>query len=127
LECGPRVKKVAHPCSRLYETGASTMLMSIVEFRKIIPENRLPKKPVMVNLTSACDQQLSTIGLYDLKLTIGSKSIIHPVYVTENKTPAILGIDTIKAFGLLHSLSKNCFTFETKKLFADSCHFPKFS
>jgi hypothetical protein len=90
------------------------MLMSIVEFRKIIPENRLPKKPVMVNLTSACDQQLSTIGLYDLKLTIGSKSIIHPGYVTENKTPAILGIDAIKAFGLLYSPSKNCFTFETK-------------
>jgi hypothetical protein len=89
--------------------------MSNVEFRKIIPENRPPKKPVMVNLTSECDEQLSTIGLCDLKLTIGSKSIIHPVYITENKTPAILGIDTIKAFGLLYSHSKNCFTFETNK------------
>ncbi len=81
--------------------------MSIVEFRKISPENRPLKKPVMVNLTSASDQQLKTVGLYNIKLTIGSRSNIHPFYVTENKTPAILGIDAIKAFGLLYSPSKH--------------------
>ncbi len=70
----------------------------------------------MVNLTSASDQQLKTVGLYNLKLTIGSRSIIHPVYVTENKTPAILGIDAIKAFGLLYSPLKHCFTFEKNVL-----------
>jgi hypothetical protein len=90
--------------------------MSIVEFRKISPENRPPKEPVMVNLTSASDQQLKTVGLYNLKLTIGSRSIIHPVYVTENKTLAILGIDAIKAFGLLYSPLKYCFTFEKNVL-----------
>jgi hypothetical protein len=55
----------------------------------------------MVNLISASDQQLKTVGLYNLKLTIGYKSIIHPAYVTENKTSAILGTDAIKGFGLL--------------------------
>ncbi len=86
--------------------------MSIVEFRKICPENRPPKNPVMVNLTLASNQQLKTVGLYNLKLVIGSRSIIHPVYVTENKTPTILGIDAIKAFGLLYSPSKHYFTFK---------------
>ena len=96
--------------------------MSIVEFRKICPENRPPKKPVMVNLTSASDQQLRTVELYDLKLTIGSKSITHPVYVTENKTPAILGIDAIKAFGLLYSPLKHCFTFEKVNVLSSPVH-----
>jgi hypothetical protein len=98
--------------SWLYDTGASITLMSIVEFRKICPENRPPKNPVMVNLTLASNQQLKTVGLYNLKLVIGSRSIIHPVYVTENKTPTILGIDAIKAFGLLYSPSKHYFTFK---------------
>ncbi len=66
----------------------------------------------MVNLTFASDQQLKTLGLYDMKLTIGYRSIIHPVFVTENKTQAILGINAIKAFGLLYSPSKNSFSFE---------------
>ncbi len=64
----------------------------------------------MVNLTLASNQQLKTVGLYNLKLTIGSRSIIHSVYVTENKTPTILEIDAIKAFGLLYSPSKHYFT-----------------
>ncbi len=81
--------------SWLYDSGASITLISIAEFRKICPENRPPKKPVMVNLTSASDQQLKTVGLYNLELTIGSRSIIHPVYITKNKTPAILGTDAI--------------------------------
>ncbi len=87
--------------------GAAITLISITEFRKILPENWPPKKPVMVNLTCASDQQLN-----GLKLTIGNKNIIHPVYVTENKTQAILGIDAIKAFGLLYSPPKNSFSFE---------------
>jgi hypothetical protein len=66
----------------------------------------------MVNLTCASDQQLKTVGLYDMKLTIGNRTIIHPVYVTENKTQAILGIDAIKAFGLTYSPSKHSFSFE---------------
>ncbi len=76
----------------------------------------------MGNLTSASDQQLKTVGLYDLKLTIGSKSIIHPVYVTKNKTPAILGIDAIKAFGLLYSPLKHCFTFEKQNILSSPVH-----
>ncbi len=88
------------------------MLISLAEFRKISPENRPPKKTVMVNLTCASDQQLKTVGLYDMKLTIGHRSIIHPVFVTENKTQAILGINAIKAFGLLYSPSKNSFSFQ---------------
>ena len=98
--------------SWLYDTGAAITLISITEFRKILPENRPPKKPVMVNLTCASDQQLKTVGLYDMKLTIGNRTIIHPVYVTENKTQAILGIDAIKAFGLNYSPSKHSFSFE---------------
>ncbi len=47
-----------------------------------------------------------------MKLTIGNRTIIHPVYVTENKTQAILGIDAIKAFGLNYSPSKHSFSFE---------------
>jgi hypothetical protein len=66
----------------------------------------------MVNLTCASDQQLKTVGLYDMKLTVGNRTIIHPVYVTENKTQAILGIHAIKAFGLLYSPSKHSFSFE---------------
>ncbi len=108
--------------SWLYDTGASITLMSIVEFRKICPENQPPKTPVMVNLTSASDQQLKTVGLYNLKLTIGSPSIIYPVYVTENKTPAILGIDAIKAFGLLYSPLKHCFTFKKENVFSSPVH-----
>ena len=96
----------------LYDTGAAITLISLTEFRKILPQNRPPKKPVMVNLTCASDQQLKTVGLYDMKLTIGNRTIVHPVYVTENKTQAILGIDAIKAFGLLYSPSKNSFSFE---------------
>jgi hypothetical protein len=76
----------------------------------------------MVNLTSASDQQLKTVGLYHLKLTIGSQSILHPVYVTENKTPAILGIDAIKAFGLLYSPLKHCFTFKKQNVLSLPVH-----
>ncbi len=49
--------------SWLYDTGAAIALISITEFRKILPENWPPKKPVMVNLTCASDQQLKTIAL----------------------------------------------------------------
>ncbi len=94
------------------DMGAAITLISITEFRKILPGNRPPKKPVMVNLTCASDQQLKTVGLYDMKLTIRNRSIIHPVFVTENKTQAILGINAIKAFGLLYSPSKNSISFE---------------
>jgi hypothetical protein len=106
------VKAQGVTSSWLYDTGAAITLISISEFRKILPENRPPKKPVMVNLTCASDQQLKTVGLYDMKLTVGNKTIIHPVYVTENKTQAILGIHAIKAFGLLYSPSKHSFSFE---------------
>ncbi len=66
----------------------------------------------MVNLTCASDHQLKTVGLYDMKLTKGNRSIIQPVFITESKTQAILGINAIKAFGLLYSPSKNSFSFE---------------
>jgi len=98
--------------SWLFDTGAAISLISVQEFRKILPQNRPPKKPILVNLTCASDQQLKTVGLYDLKLTIGSRSLVLPVYVTENKNAAILGIDAIKAFGLLYSPTKNSFSFE---------------
>ncbi len=65
----------------------------------------------MVYLTCASDQQLKTVRLYDMKLTIGNIFLIHPVFVTENKTQAILDIDAIKAFGLLSPLT-NSFSFE---------------
>ncbi len=106
------VKAQGVTSSWLYDTGAAITLISITEFRKILPENRPPKKPVMVNLTCASDKQLKTVGLYDMKLTVRNKTIIHPAYVTENKTQAILGIDAIKAFGLFYSPSKHSFSFE---------------
>ncbi len=67
------VKAQGVTSSWLYDTGADITLISITEFRKILPENRPPKKPVMVNLTCASDQQLKTVGLYDMKLTVGNK------------------------------------------------------
>ncbi len=101
--------------SWLFDTGASVSLISIKEFRKISPEHRPQKKPATINLTCASDKMLSIVGIYDFNLTIQGRTIRHPVYVANNLgNAAILGIDAIKAFGLIYSPSKNSFNFENK-------------
>ena len=101
--------------SWLFNTGASVTLISIKEFRKISSENRPQKKPATINLTCASDKMLSIVGIYDLDLTIQGRTVRHPVYVANNLgNAAILGIDAIKAFGLIYSPTKNNFNFENK-------------
>ena len=101
--------------SWLFDTGASVTLISLKEFRKISPDNRPPRMSPITNLSGAGGESLNTHGIYNLKLTINGRTLVHPVYVASNlSSPAILGIDAIKAFGLLYSPFKHSFSFESQ-------------
>ena len=86
--------------------------MSLATFRKISPDNRPPKMQAHLQLISAANTSLKVVGVYNLKLSVNAKSIIHPIYVCDNlQQNAILGIDAIKHLGIVFDPSHNLFAF----------------
>ncbi|MGV1013304.1 MAG: reverse transcriptase family protein, partial [Flavobacterium sp.] len=105
--------------SWLFDTGAATNVMSLQAFRKIKPENRPPKLPAMLNLSTASADALKIVGVYNLSFNLNGQSIISPVYVCSNlNQDAILGMDAIKKFGLIYSPKRERFSFENEKISA---------
>ena len=87
--------------------------MSLKQFRLIPPENRPEKLPNTTRLVSAGGDDLNVVGVYNLKLTVGGRSIFSPVFVCKGlHSSAILGIDSQAKLGVSYSAAKRVFFFD---------------
>ena len=97
----------------LHDSGASVSCMSLKQFRLIPPELRPEKLPNTTRLVSASGEDLQVVGVYNLKLTVGGKSIFSPIFVCKAlHSSAILGIDSISKLGISYCASKQVFFFD---------------
>ena len=88
----------------LYDTGASRSCMSTRHFQALFPngyhEIFLPHQSTVAGLQDAGGNSLNLNGIVPLNLTILGKTIKHDIWICDNLTDAIIGIDLIDKFQL---------------------------
>ena len=95
--------------------------MSEKEFRKIALDNRPQKLPIQTKLVSASATGMQVVGVYNLKLNIFGKELMHPIHVCRNlNQKAIVGIDLIEKLGLNYLAKAKVFVFDSNVQFNPS-------
>ena len=102
----------------LYDTGSAITCISENVFRRLSPDLRPEKLPMMKNsqFQSAGGQQLKVRGLYNLPLQILGKTITHPTFVISDLNEnGIIGIDFINQHKLNYDTQRFGFYWNNDK------------
>ena len=79
------------------DTGAQVTIMPESVYRESFGELRAPDR----ELVGAGDSPLETVGMANMKLSLGNTCIVEQVYVVKGATKLLLGIPEIRKLGLI--------------------------